>query len=342
MKNDSKIVVSVIIPVYNEEKYINQCIQSLLKQDYPKEKAEFIFVDGNSTDKTVEILNDYIKKFPIINLLHNEKRTVPYSMNIGIDNAKGDYIVRIDGHSEYADDYISKCIEYLDKTGADNVGGHAISKSRGYIGNAISIVLSSKFGVGNSDFRTGGKEGYVDTVPFGAFRREIFSKYGLYDIRLTRNQDIELNHRIIKNGGKIFLTPSIKLFYYNREELPEFIKQSYLNGYWNIITWHISPGSLSFRHFVPFAFILSLILLPIFIIFINIELFKWILLIDIYLYITINVIFSIKETIIRNIKYLAVLPFIFCLLHCSYGLGSLIGFKRVIYESFENKKNKSI
>jgi GT2 family glycosyltransferase len=259
-------------------------------------------------------------------------------MNIGINNAKGDYIIRLDGHSEYAEDYISKCVEYLEKTDADNVGGLAISKSHGYIGKAISIVLSSKFGVGNSDFRTGGKEGYVDTVPFGAFRKEVFSKYGLYDVRLTRNQDVELNHRIIKNGGKVYLAPSIKLYYYNRDKLSEFIKQSYNNGLWNIITWYLCPGALSVRHFVPFAFVSSLIILPFLFLITGVELFKWLFLMDIFIYFTANAIFTLMSAIKKGIKYLPILPFVFFLLHVSYGIGSLIGLIKVLNKNFREKK----
>ena len=164
----SQITVSVVMPVYNEEKYIDKCIRSLLLQDYPVQDMEWIFVDGRSQDNTVRILN-------------TPHKIVPYAMNIGIAASRGKYIVRLDAHADYAQDYISKCVHYLDTTDADNVGGVADTKSNGFIGNAVAKMLSSKFGVGNSQFRTGGDSGYVDTVPFGAFRREVFSNYGGYD-----------------------------------------------------------------------------------------------------------------------------------------------------------------
>mgnify|MGYP003461482610 FL=1 len=169
--------ISVVMPIYNEEKYISQCIESLLKQDYPEDKMEWIFVDGCSTDNTVSILNDYQNKNPgLIKVFNNPNKTVPYAMNIGIKNSVGKFIIRLDAHAEYADDYFSKCVYYLQTTDADNVGGVIETKSVGNVGEAIAAVVSSKFGVGNSQFRTNGEDGYVDTVPFGAFRREVFEK----------------------------------------------------------------------------------------------------------------------------------------------------------------------
>ena len=145
------VIVSVVMPVYNEERYIKKCVDSLLLQDYPIEKMEWIFVDGCSKDKTVEILEGYKNKYPnLIKVLNNPEKIVPYAMNIGIKASCGKYIVRLDAHADYATDYISKCVYYLENTDAENVGGVAETKANGFIGNAIAKMLSSKFGVGNS------------------------------------------------------------------------------------------------------------------------------------------------------------------------------------------------
>lgn len=317
-----KIIVSVVIPVYNEEKYINSCIESLLAQDYPKELMEWIFVDGCSKDRTKEIIEAFMHKYPdLIRIYDNPNKTVPYAMNIGIKASLGKYIIRLDAHSEYASDYISKCVHYLDTTDADNVGGVAETKGVGFVGTAIALMLSSKFGVGNSRFRTSGKSGYVDTVPFGAFRREVFVKYGLYDERLTRNQDNEMNFRIRKNGGKIYLAEDIRFSYFCRDNIKDIINMALKNGKWNVITMRLCPGAMGIRHFIPFIFVLSLIILPISAMLLPV--FRWILLAEIALYLILDLVFSIKDS--NGIRYTPLLLILFFIFHISYGYGSLLG-----------------
>lgn len=319
---NSSIIVSVVMPIYNEEKYIKNCILSLLEQDYPKEKMEWIFVDGCSTDKTIEIIEDFTKKFPgLIKVLNNPNKTVPYAMNIGIKSSIGKYIIRLDAHSEYANNYISKCVFYLDTVDADNVGGVAETKSKGFVGNAIALMLSSKFGVGNSQFRTYGKSGYVDTVPFGAFRREVFDKYGYYDERLTRNQDNEMNYRIRKNGGKIYMSEDIILSYYCRDTIRGIVDMAIKNGKWNIITMKLCPGSMGIRHFVPFLFLLSLIFMPI--LSVLAPYFKHLFLLEIGFYLILDIIFSLKAS--KELNNFPLLLVLFPTFHLSYGFGSLVG-----------------
>lgn len=316
--------ISVVMPIYNEEKYISQCIESLLKQDYPKDKMEWIFVDGCSTDNTVSILNDYQNKNPgLIKVFNNPNKTVPYAMNIGIKNSVGKFIIRLDAHAEYADDYFSKCVYYLQTTDADNVGGVIETKSVGNVGEAIAAVVSSKFGVGNSQFRTNGEDGYVDTVPFGAFRREVFEKYGMYDERLTRNQDNEMNFRIRSNGGKIFLSNDIKLAYYSRNTIKGILKMAFQNGMWNVITMKLCPGSMGVRHFVPLAFLLSLIFMPILSAFVPV--FWWLFLAEILLYSALNVVCSLNNQNGTGKTHFFLKLIIFPLFHICYGAGSLFG-----------------
>lgn len=255
--------ISVIVPTYNEERSIDECVSSMLAQDYPRERMEWFFVDGESTDATTSLLCGYRESYPeLIKIINNPHRTVPFAMNLGIRAARGEYIIRLDAHAAYAPDYFSSCVRVLERTGADNVGGVIETRARTDMGRSIAKMLSSPFGVGNSTFRTGGRDGYVDTVPFGAFRREVFERVGLYDERLTRNQDSELNYRIIKNGGRIYLSHEIRLAYYCRDTLRGITKMAYQNGKWNIITSRLCPGSMRLRHFVPCIFLLSLICLP--------------------------------------------------------------------------------
>ncbi|WP_456107144.1 sugar transferase [Peribacillus glennii] len=324
-KTSNNLAVSVVMPVYNEENYIEGCISSLIKQDFPKDSMEWLFVDGYSKDNTKQILENYKQKFPnLIKILDNPHRTVPYAMNIGIKEAVGKYIIRLDAHAEYAIDYISKCVHYLETTDAQNVGGVAITKSRGFVGNAIALMLSSKFGVGNSQFRTNGKSGSVDTVPFGAFRREVFEKYGLFDERLTRNEDNELNYRIRKNGGKIYLADDIKLAYYCRDSIKGIVDMAVKNGKWNVIASRLCPGAMGIRHFIPFLFLLSLIILPV--LTIKIPVFGWLLAAELGLYLLLNIVFSIKAA--SEAKFVPLLIILFPVFHISYGFGSLIGLVR--------------
>ena len=328
-------LVSVVIPIRNEEKYIEKCLLSLLEQDFPKDNMEIIFIDGCSDDKTLEILDTYIKKYPgLIQVLENTNKTVPYGMNIGIRASVGQFIIRMDAHSEYAKDYITQCVHYLQTTDADNVGGMAETKSKGYIGEAIALMLSSPFGVGNSNFRINGKDGYVDTVPFGAFRREVFDKYGYYDERLTRNQDNEMNHRIRKNGGKIYLSKDIQLTYYSRDTIKGIGKMGFQNGCWNIITYYLCPGAMSVRHFIPLIFVLSIVVGSVVMNFINIPLLKGLFIVETILYIVLNIMFSLKLAMKAGFKYWGTLVFLFPFFHIVYGLGSIQGIKKVITKKY--------
>ncbi len=336
-----EIIVSVVMPVYNEEKYIEKCIDSLLLQDYPTEKMEWIFVDGCSKDKTVEILERYQNRYPqLIRIFNNPKKVVPYAMNIGIEASFGKYIVRLDAHADYATDYISKCIFYLENTDAENVGGVAETKANGFMGNAIAKALSSKFGVGNSQFRTNGESGYVDTVPFGAFKREVFSKYGGYDERLVRNQDNEMNFRIRKNGGKIYLANDIHLSYYCRDSVKGISAMAKTNGMWNIITMKLCPGSMGLRHFIPFLFVVSVLGLG-FLSFLH-PVFWMLLSLEAALYLILDVLFSVKQA--SSIKEFFTLIILFPIFHISYGIGSLIGITKLFSKKFQkgNYNNKKI
>jgi glycosyltransferase involved in cell wall biosynthesis len=199
-----KVNVSVLIPVRNEEKYIEQCILSLMKQDFPKENLEIILIDGNSEDGTAKIINKYMELQPgLIRLLSNPNLTVPYAMNIGIKASKGKYVIRIDAHSDYAKDYISKCVYYLENIDADNVGGPMVAKGKDNLQKIIAASYHSKFALGGGKFHDENYEGYADTVYLGAYKKDALVNIGMYDEKFTRNQDDELNYRLIKNGGKI-------------------------------------------------------------------------------------------------------------------------------------------
>ena len=320
-------MLSVICPIYNEEKYIAQFLDSLLQQDYSQDDLEILLVDGMSKDRTREIVVEYTTKYPFIRLIDNPDKIVPYAMNRGIQEAKGDIIMRLDAHASYQSDYFSVLVNGLKRLGADNVGTvcktDVLNKTPKTL--AIREVLGNKFGVGNSTFRTGiSSEQEVDTVPFGCWRREVFDKYGLYDVRLVRNQDIELNKRIKRGGGKIYILPDTYCTYLARETWHALAKNNYGNGKWNILTvWYTKMfSSLSIRHFIPLLFVLSLIVPTLlallwwpFILVSAASLLAYTCLVSI-------ISFNLAHRKGLNFFYLVVTFFV---LHLSYGWGSLVG-----------------
>jgi len=318
--------ISIIIPILNEEKYIKKCLDSIIDSDYPKDSMEVLLIDGGSQDKTIEIIKTYQQKHSFFKLLHNPQKIVPVAMNIGIKKAQGEYIIRLDAHSSYPKEYFSKLIEYHYKLNASNVGGIVKTdvKNKTIKANSIKLVLSHPLGVGNSDFRVGVDEvKEVDTVPFGCYPKSVFKKYGLYDERLVRNQDIELNKRIINGGGKIYLVPDIECTYYARENFKDLSKNNFSNGKWNILTAYYTKtlNSLSLRHFIPLVFVLSLVF-PLLLALININ-FLWIIVLSLSSYLALVIMLSLKLR--ENSNSFLYLVGSFLTLHLSYGFGSLVG-----------------
>lgn len=320
-------MLSVICPIYNEEKYIAQFLDSLLQQDYPKNDLEILLVDGMSKDKTRDIVAGYIAKYPFIRLIDNPDKIVPYAMNRGIDAAKGDIIMRLDAHASYQPDYFSVLVNGLKRLYADNVGTvcktDVLNKTPKTL--AIREVLSNKFGVGNSTFRTGiDHEQEVETVPFGCWPREVFEKYGKYDVRLVRNQDIELNKRILRGGGKIFILPDTYCTYLARETWRALAKNNYGNGKWNILTVYYTKqfSSLSIRHFIPLLFLLSLIA-PLLFALIWLP-FALVSVASLLSYTGLLSVVSLKRAKEKHINFFYLL-ITFFVLHLSYGWGSLMG-----------------
>lgn len=315
------VKVSVIIPVRNEEKDIKNMIDSILLQDYPLNDIEYIFVDGSSTDNTKNIIDSYKDKIPNLLVLDNPNKTVPYSMNIGIRASRGKYIVRLDAHTEYANDYISKCIYYLDTTDAANVGGPMITKGNTKVQRVVAASYYSSFALGGGLFHKPDFEGYVDTVYLGAFKKETLLKVGLYDEKFTRNQDGELNIRILESGGKIFLTPNIRSLYYPRDSLKKLFSQYFQYGFWKVrvIRKHKKLSRLS--HIIPLSFVLFLIL-GFGLSFVH-PFFKNGYLAVISIYLLMNIVCSFKNKYLNSFSDKLLLVLVHFILHISYGLGFL-------------------
>lgn len=340
-----KPTVSILIPCFNEEPFIEAVIQNILDQDFPQEEMEVLFLDGMSTDKTASIISQYAKDQSFIKLIPNPEKFVPQAMNLGIKQAQGEIIIRLDAHAAYPKQYISKLIFWLKKLPADNVGGiwNIQPRSNSTKAKAIARTLSHPIGVGNALYRMGISEPQeVDTVPFGCYKKNVFEKYGNYDIRLKRNQDIELNKRIKRKGGKIFLVPDVECTYFARDTFSALWKNNYANGKWVILTsWFTGTfDSLSIRHFVPLAFFVN-VLLAIFslskIIFFEGSLIWGIFIFPILIYLFIISFFSMKLSLEeKTIKAFPSFIISFLTLHLSYGVGSFVG----LFSIFNNKNKR--
>jgi len=324
-------MVSIIAPCRNEARFIEKAIRTILENDYLSDLLEVLVVDGMSTDGTRDIVKKLCEQDGRIRLLDNPQKIVPSAMNIGIKVARGEYIMRIDCHATFASNYISKCVEVSQRTGAENVGGYwtTLPGADTPVAKAIAAATSCSFGVGNAMFRLSGPEQEVDTVPFGTFRKELFEKIGLYEERLVRNQDIELNSRIRKAGGRVVISPEIQLSYYNRATFRGLWQQAFNNGLWNPYTIWLVGSGLSLRHFVPMVFVLVIMALgiggflygPV----------KWVLLGYILMYLFAAVVFSLR-TSRRTESTTILVVWSFIVLHIGYGLGSLCGIITILFK----------
>lgn len=322
----NKFTISLIVPCRNEEIYIDRCLNSVIEQDYPMDNLEVLVVDGMSKDKTLQIVENYREKLLSIKILKNPKKTTPYAFNLGINYSKADIIMIMSAHSTLGKDYISKCVKYLDKHDVGNVGGIWITLpgDNTIIAQSIALTLSHPFGVGNTYFRIGSEEPrYVDTVPFGCYRKEVFRKIGLFNEELIRNQDLEFNLRLKKAGGKILLVPDIVSYYYARSTLKALAKNNFSNGFWVIYSTKFAKMPFSVRHLIPFFFvlsicgslILSLISKP----------FIYLLVFVLATYLIANIFFSLRISFQRGFKYFIPVMLSFTTLHFSYGFGSIWG-----------------
>ncbi len=222
--------VTIAMPAYNEEAFIETCIASVQAQDYPAKLIEILVADGRSTDRTREIVDSLAARDPRIKLIDNPERLQAAGLGEMVKQASGDVIVRMDVHCEYAPDYVRKCVETLERTGADNVGGAQRAKAKSLFQRTLCAALGSPLGTGGVKYRNEDGEGFVDTVFLGAFRRKIFETVGLWDPKAITNEDAELNQRILDNGGQIYLSRDIVVHYFPRATFKALAKQYYKYG----------------------------------------------------------------------------------------------------------------
>lgn len=251
--------VSVIIPCRNEERYIAECIDSVITCNYPQDNLEIIVVDGQSSDATRDIVQKIREQFANIYLMDNPQQTTQWALNMGIKNASGDVIFILGAHAMMTGNYIGACVEILERhPEVGCAGGVTENIYADGLSGIIGRAMSGRFGVGNAHFRTGTKSGYVDTVAFGAYRKQVFDRIGFFDEELVRNQDDEFSYRMIKNGFKIYLDPALKLLYHARASFKSLFRQYFQYGYWKVYVNKKHKAITTLRQLVPALFVLFL------------------------------------------------------------------------------------
>ncbi|HUT04548.1 MAG TPA: glycosyltransferase family 2 protein [bacterium] len=325
-KDANEPLVSVIVPIRNEARTIRRCLEAILAQDYPAERYEVIVVDGMSDDGTRQIVQQFCNADGRVKMLDNPARIVPHAMNIGIEASRGEIVVRLDGHAFASPDFIMRSVEALLAHDCECAGGRIISIGVDTWSNAASLAMSSVFGVGNSPFRCSDKPGYVDTVAFGAYRKDVLQAVGKFDRELVRCQDDEYNYRLRNKGYKIYFDPAIKTEYLCRSTFKSLFKQYFQYGYWKVRVLQKHPRMMQPRQFVPPVAVFMLIVLGAFS-------FAWrtpaiVLGVLSVLYAALSISFSIRIASSKGWKFLLILPIIFATLHFSYGSGFLCGLVR--------------
>lgn len=319
--------VSLILPVRNEGNYLRTALDTVLSQDYPMDLIEILIADGMSMDNTREIIKEYQFTHPFIHLLDNPRRIVSTGLNLALRQAQGDIIIRVDGHCVIAPDYVSKCVRHLENDKVDGVGGPMSSIGEDKRSQTIALAMSSPFGVGNSAFRTTtGTTRLVDTVPFPAYTRGTIQKAGLYDEELVRNQDDEYNYRIRELGGKLLLAEDVRSKYYSRASFRKLWTQYFQYGFFKVRVLQKHPRQMSLRQFVPFIFVLSLLVA---ILLALVTTWGWMALLAIVgVYLSANLIASTVTAAQKGWNHLWRLPTAYAILHLSYGSGFLVGLFR--------------
>ncbi len=285
-----------------------------------------------SEDRTREIVRLFERKDDRVRLLDNPARFKPHALNIGIKAAEGAWIMRLDAHSKFPEDYLVNCLETSQRTGAANVGGvfESLPRDSSLQASTVQALTTHKFGVGDADFRLQPKEGPAGTVPFGFFRRDLFDKVGLFDERLIHTQDQEFNARIRESGEMIWLNPRIRVQYFNLGKLFPFFKKAMLDrGQWNPFRWWIAPYSFRPRHAIPTVFVLG-ILLAVPALVVEPRAFYFVGVVG-ALYGVLAIGSSIQQAVRYRKSWLGLLlPPLFLTYHLSYGTGGLIGVVRLL------------
>jgi succinoglycan biosynthesis protein ExoA len=320
--SDQPVPLSIVIPCRNERDAIEECLRSILRQDRTI-PFEVIVADGMSDDGTRDILLQFAENEPRLRIVDNPGRIVSTGLNAGLTIARGDIIMRMDAHTEYAPDYIRACIDVLTKTQADNVGGPWVAKGNGIVAEAIAAAFQSPFAVGGARAHNPRYEGLVDTVYLGCWPRSVFDRIGRFDEDLVRNQDDEFNLRVLAHGGRIWQSPRIRSSYRVRGSLGALFRQYTQYGYWKVrvIQKHGTPASI--RHVIPAMFVLALLSASVAALWFPTAAKALAVLTGSY--VAAAVVASVVTAAAHRWKLLLILPGVFACYHIGYGYGFLRG-----------------
>ena len=320
--------VSVIIPCRNEEKTIHLVLDAIYSQTYPRELMQVVIADGFSEDRTRDKITSFKIAHPDLAVLvvDNSQRIIPAGLNAAITASSGDMIVRMDAHSIPNPDYVALCVDALEKGIAQNVGGvWDIQPGKGsWIARSIAAAAGNPLAVGDAHYRFTDKAAYVDTVPYGSYKRDLFDQVGLFDETLLANEDYELNTRILQSGGKIWLDPKIRCAYYARSNLRALSKQYYGYGFWKIQMLKRYPETLRWRQALPPVFILGLLVTLLVGLSWKPSLYVFTVVLGLYLLILLGVgtYMAIKK---RDILMMIGIPLAIITMHFSWGAGFIAG-----------------
>lgn len=255
--------VSIIVPCYNEQDTIRLLLDAIYQQSFPQAEMEVIIADGMSTDQTRSEIQRFQQASPdlAIILVDNPKRIIPAGLNRALEAAQGEFVIRLDAHSMPSSEYVARCVAGLEAGKGENVGGvwEIRPGGPGWMAKAIALAASHPLGVGDARYRYSTQAGRVETVPFGAFRREIFSKIGFFNENLLTNEDYELNTRLSQSGGRIWFDPTIRSVYFARPGLRQLASQYWRYGYWKWRMLRNYLSTLRWRQALPPIFLLSLV-----------------------------------------------------------------------------------
>jgi len=312
-----KLKLSVIIPVFNEADNIGKLVQSLNEMD--DLEKEIIFSDAGSEDGTRQKIAEAAEKYNNIILVDNPGRYVSNAFNNACKVAKGRYIALIGAHSLYPADYFRVCVEYLEAGMCDAAGGFLIHQGKGTSGEAIAYAMSTKFGVGDTEFRTEPEKKYVDSVAFAVYNRKVFDVAGYFDEELVRDQDDEFHYRMNSLGLRILMIPDLKITYFVRNSLKGLANQYFQYGLYKPLVFKKVVSSVRPRHLVPSCFIIYLLSLPV--------CFWWPLwCAPLMLYLIISLYFSLISPLRLRARIFVL--FTYPIIHISYGTGFLTGLFR--------------